>query len=64
MYKTLALHTEVLAGSNVKDATREMVELSQRMGMMVLADFNGFHAIATPKTDPEELAKEYHRFRR
>ena len=57
--RELWLKVEVMAGTSIDDAAKEMVALANRLAVSIEADFNGVRVLATPDDDPREVASDW-----
>lgn len=55
-----SLRLEAFAGSDISDCAREACRLADRLGVVVLFDFNGVECMACPGDEPAFLANAYH----
>lgn len=61
MLRTLTLKVELFAGTDIRDAACDMCELSDRIGVMVEANFNSVKLWARPGDNPLKLVEAYHK---
>lgn len=56
--KNIYIKVEVLPGTLLAEAAREMCELATRLGITCEAKMNGVTVWARPHDDPKELARQ------
>lgn len=61
MLRTLTLKVELFAGTDIRDAACDMCELSDRISVMVEANFNSVKLWARPGDNPLKLVEAYHK---
>ena len=59
--KSLSIHVDALAGTDVLGSCNDMVALSKQLDMLVTAYFNGEYMIANPKITGQQLMEQYNR---
>lgn len=57
--RSLTLKVELFAGTDIRSASCDLCELSERIGALVEADFNGVKLWARPGDNPLRLADAY-----
>jgi hypothetical protein len=57
----ITLKVELLAGSDIRYAVMQVVQLSERMGVCVEAKFNDVTLLAYPDDNPIGLLKSYYK---
>jgi len=57
---TLYLEPEITAGTRIEEAALELCAVCDRLGMMLVADFNGVKLYVTRSTRPVDLVSRYH----
>lgn len=57
---TLILKLETLATSDVRDVSRDLCQLADRVGVLCEVNFNGVLLWARPGVDPLKLVDAYH----
>lgn len=60
MAKSLILEVKAQVGVDVVEAFMDMIDLAQRMQMMVTTDFNGVHCYVWIDDTVEKLVERYH----
>jgi hypothetical protein len=55
----MILKVDVVAGTDVKDAARQMIGLAGMLGVMIETSFNGVTLLARWDDTPERIAGEY-----
>lgn len=60
LLKTLTLHLELFAGTDISDAARDLCQLAGRVGVLCEVDFNGVKLWARPGDNPQHLVQAYH----
>jgi len=60
LLKTLTLKIELFAGTDVRNAACDLCELSNRIGVLVEANFNGVKLWARPGDNPLKLVDAFH----
>ena len=55
----IIIKVELLAGTDIKDASIDMCTLANDVGCMIESNFNGMTLFATRNTVPEDLVDEY-----
>lgn len=58
---TLSLKVEVMAGSTVESASKELKALADRIGVLVEAQFNDVLLMMPPGGDAKTLEESYYR---
>lgn len=61
LLRSITIHVELSAGTMVRDAACDLCSLSDRIGVLVEADFNGVKLWARPGDNPLQLEAAYHR---
>lgn len=60
LLNTLTLKLELFAGVGISEAASDLCQLSDRVGVLCEADFNGVKLWARPGDDPLLLVGSYH----
>lgn len=55
----LTVNVDVLAGTNITDACRELCELADRLDVSVEMNFNDVTVVAKPGADSRELTEKW-----
>jgi hypothetical protein len=58
--KSLILAVKVQVGTDVREAFRDMIELSRRMQMMITTEVNGVHIYVWTNDTVERLIDRFH----
>lgn len=58
--KTIIFKIELFVGTDIKSASDDLCELSNRIGVLCEADFNGVKLWARPGDNPAILVEAYH----
>lgn len=58
---TLSLKVEVMAGSNIESASKELKALADRIGVLVEAQFNEVLLMMPPDGDADALTRSFYR---
>ena len=56
---SLTLKVDIIAGTSLEEGAKQLITLSERLGVMITSNFNGYHVIATESSDPEEIVASY-----
>jgi hypothetical protein len=56
----LSIEIDFSAGTSIGAACAEAVDKAKKLDVCFVFNFNGAHLMATPKTTPEDLVKEYY----
>lgn len=57
----IILRVELLAGSDIEDACKEIIALADRIQIIVMAKFNGVELLASPGYDAQIMVQERHK---
>lgn len=60
LLKSLTLNLDLFAGVDITDAASDLCQLSSRVGVLCVADFNGVKLWARPGDNPLHLVDAYH----
>ena len=61
MINGISLQVEILAGEDIDSASTNLCRLSDKLEMMVKANFNGVLVCVSPGSLPIEISDEIHR---
>ena len=57
--RSITMKVELMAGTDIRDASCDICELANRVGCLVEANFNGVRLWAREGGNPLKLAEEY-----
>ena len=57
----IILRVELLAGSDIEDACKEIIALADRIQVIAIAKFNGVELMAVPGDDAQIMVQEWHK---
>lgn len=62
MYNTLSIKVEGIPGAELTKTVSDMMELAQRLGIMVETNFNGCNLYITKNSKHQSVLDAYHKY--
>ena len=60
LLRSITLKVDLFAGVDIRNASCDLCELANRVGVLVEAEFNGVKLWARPDDNPLKLAEAFH----